>query len=283
MKNLLYTAFLLLIFSCKRDSVATLPLQFEGFDSKTALVMPSGTLKIKMNQPVKWRSTSGDVTQGQNDTLIYTAPATVGIQQVVIKRQDNSQDSLLLNVAVTSSAPSFKSLRDGNHVLIFRHEAADVGADQLTSTTPEWWKSCDSKLARQLNNQGLTDGINTGKTLKLLNIPVGRIISSEFCRAYTSAEQMATGLPVQQAKELTLTVYDEPNRCTNTFALASRQPRDGKNSLFITHVALVVNQPECSFINKLQWGDAALFRLNEDKTVTYIGTIPVKDWTDLVK
>ncbi|UFH53284.1 hypothetical protein [Spirosoma sp. KNUC1025] len=283
MEKIVYTAFLLLLFSCKPDSATVLPVQVEGFDGKVALVAPSGVLKIKLNQPVNWRATGGAIIQGQNDTLTYTAPATAGIQQVVLKHPTNPQDSLLFNIAVTPSATLFQSLRTGNYVLIFRHEAADVGSDQPASTTPDWWKSCDAKLARQLNPQGLTDAASTGKTLKLLEIPVGRIVSSEFCRAFTSAEKMATGLPVQQAKELTLTVYDEPNRCSNTLNLAASQLRDGKNTIFITHVALAINQPDCLLLNKLQWGDAALFSLNENKTLTYTGTIPVKDWTELAK
>ena len=94
---------------------------------------------------------------------------------------------------------------------------------------------------------------------------------------------MATGLPVQQAKELTLNVYDELNRCTNTLNLAASQPRDGKNAIFITHVAIAVTQPDCTLLNGLQSGDAALFSLNANKTLSYVGRIPVKDWTDLGK
>lgn len=283
MKTFFCFAGLLLFFSCKSDPVPPLPLQFQGFDNKLALVVPSGVFKIKMNQPVAWRSTGGTVTQGLNDTLIYTAPATAGMQQVVIKPQDNAADSLLLTIAVTPSAVLFKSLREGNHVLVFRHAAADVGTDLTGSAVPNWWRSCDAKMARQLNNQGMNDAANTGKTLKLLDIPVGRVIASEYCRAFTTAEQLATGLPVQQAKELTLYVYDEPNRCTNTLNLVSSQPRDNKNSIFITHTAITETQSNCAFVNKLAWGDAAVFALNADKTIRYAGTIPVRDWTDLVK
>lgn len=283
MKNLLCISCLILFFSCKNEPAAPLPLQFQGFDGKMALVAPSGILKIKMNQPVNWRSTAGTVTQGLNDTLIYTAPSTTGVQQIVIKHPTNSADSLLLTVAVTPSAALFKSLRAGNNLIMFRHAAADVGADQPNSTTPDWWKSCDSKLARQLNAQGMQDAANIGKTLKLIDIPVGRVMSSEFCRCFTTAEQLATGLPVQQAKELTLTVYDEPKRCDTMLRLASAQPRDGKNSLFVIHAGITVTQPECNLLNNLQWGDASIFALNADKTISYVGRIPVKDWTDLVK
>lgn len=282
MKKLFGPAFLLLFFSCSSPTTV-LPLQFQGFDGRMALVEPSGILKIKLNQPVTWRSTGGVVSQGLNDTLIYTAPAAVGVQRVVLRQPDNASDSLLLNIAVTPSAALFNRLRTGNNILIFRHAAADVGEDQPQSAVPNWWKSCDSKLARQLNNQGLNDAANTGKTLRLLDVPIGRVISSEFCRAFTTAEQLATGLSVQQVKELTLTVYDEPNRCNNTLTLAANQPRDGKNAIFITHAALNVNQPDCTLLNKLQWGDAAVFTLNETKTISYVGTVPVKAWTELVK
>ena len=282
-KNLFFTTFLLLLLSCKKDPATVLPLQFVGFDGKMALVTPSAILKIKLNQPVTWRSTGGTVSQGTSDTVTFTAPATSGIQRLVLKRPDNSSDSLLLTIAVSPSADLFKSLRDGNKIIIFRHAAADVGADQNTSTAPEWWKSCDSKVARQLNAQGIKDAANTGKTLKLLDIPIGRVVSSEFCRAFTTAEQLATGLPVQQVNALNLYMSTEMNRCEITLKLAADQPRDAKNTVFVTHTGIIANQPDCALLNKLQWGDASVFTLNENKTITYAGTIPVKDWTDLVK
>jgi hypothetical protein len=140
MKTIFYLASLPLLLSCSKPTPA-LPLEIQGFDGKVALVTPSGALKVKLNQAVIWRSTGGAVSQDQNDMLTFTAPATSGMQQVVLKRPDNSSDSLVLAIAVTPSAALFQSLRSGNNVLIFRHAAADVGSDQTTSATPEWWKS----------------------------------------------------------------------------------------------------------------------------------------------
>ncbi|GAB2557763.1 histidine phosphatase family protein [Spirosoma areae] len=286
MKRLLYSALLALLLSCSDSNTApVLPLEFQGFDgSRMLVVTPLGALKIKLNQSVNWRSTGGTVAQGQNDTLTYTAPATAGFQQVVIKRPGNSADSLVLNIAVTPSAALFKLLQGGNHSLIFRHAAADVGADQLSSSTiPDWWKSCDSKLARQLNSQGLSDAAAIGKTLKRLQLPVGRLISSEYCRAFTSAEKLETGLPIQQVKELNLSVSDETKRCENTLKLAANQPLDAKNTVFITHTGLLASQSDCNALNQLQWGDAAVFSVKADKTISFMGFIRVKDWTDLGK
>ena len=282
MKNSVYCLCLFLAVSCSDSNpTVVLPLQFQGFDSsRMALIAPSGTLKIKMNQPVVWRSTGGTITQEPDDTLIYTAPPTAGLQQVVIKHPDNASDSLLVNIAVTPGEALFKALQTGNHSIIFRHTAADAGIDQPASTTiPNWWKSCDSKLARQLNSQGLRDAAAIGQTLKRLQIPVGRVFSSEFCRCFTVAEKMEIGLPVQQVNELTLSVYDEANRCENTQKLAGNQPLDAKNSVFITHSA---SGPNCPLSN-LQWGDAAIFAIKADKTITLVGFIRVKDWTELVK
>ena len=285
MKNPFYCSLLLLLVACNDPNPDIItPLRFQGFDGKTALVAPNETLKIKINQSVNWRSTGGTVSQGTNDTLSYTAPATAGMQQVVLKRPDNSPDSLVLTVAVTPKADLFKLLREGNYVLIFRHSAADVGSDQNNSTVAEWWKSCDSKLARQLNDQGVKEATQTGKTFRLLDLPVGRVLSSEFCRAFTSAEKMALGVLTQQLKELNYNVVpsDEASRCDNTLGLAANQPRDGKNSVFITHVALPMTQSDCSILNTLAWGEAALFALDANKSIRFVGRIPVKNWTELV-
>jgi len=173
-----------------------------------------------------------------------------------------------------------KPLQKGAYSLVFRHAAADVGSDQLGSTTPEWWKSCDSKLARQLNDQGKKDAPTIGKTFKNLQIPIGRVLSSEFCRCYTTADLMNTGVATQQSKDITFYVYDEPNRYANTMKLAAAQPIDAQNSVLVIHAGFSA-VPSPAPLNSLAWGDAAVFQLVAGQTAKYITTIRVNEWTEL--
>jgi phosphohistidine phosphatase SixA len=279
--NPLFLSFGLLIgfISCKEED-PILPLTAIGFDGKTVIVSPYGKLRVKFNQRVTWKISAGTATQNAQDSLIYSAPTTAGVYQMTVKNERDQNDSLVIKVVVSSRADVLRSLQKGGYVIIFRHAAADVGADLLSAGTGEWWKSCDSKLARQLNEQGKTDAADIGKAFKNVQIPVGRVFASEYCRCYTSADLMSFGMTTTQSKDLTYYVYDEPNRYANTTKLASAQPIDAQNSILVIHAGFTVT-PTPAPLNSLAWGDAAVFKLVPGQPATYVTTILVKEWTEL--
>lgn len=282
MKNIVYTLLLIatLLVSCKQED-PILPLEALGFDGKTAIVLPSGKVSLKFNQGVTWKTSAGTAALNVQDSLIYVAPATAGIYQMTVKNERDPKDSIVVKIVVSSRADVLKPLQKGAYTLVFRHAAADVGSDQLSSTTAEWWKSCDSKLARQLNDQGKKDAPMIGKAFKNLQIPIGRVLSSEFCRCYTTADLMNTGVATQQSKDITYYVYDEPNRYANTVKVASNQPLDTQNTVLVIHGGFSGTLPNPAPLNSLNWGDAAVFQLVTGQTAKYITTIRVNEWTEL--
>ncbi|MFN8343638.1 MAG: hypothetical protein U0X91_01465 [Spirosomataceae bacterium] len=278
--SLLLTFGLLInLLSCKVED-PILPLEAIGFDGKTAVIVPSGKLRVKFNQRVTWQTTSGTAAQNAQDSLIYTAPITAGVYQMTVKNERDPMDSLVIKIVVSPRADVLKPLQKGGYVLVFRHAAADVGSDLLNAGTGEWWKSCDSKQARQLNDQGKIDAANIGKALKNLQIPVGRLLASEYCRCYTTANLMDLGVQTQQSKDLTYYVYDEANRYTNTMKLADNQPVDAQISIMVIHAGFTT-MPTPAPLNSLAWGDAAVFKLTAGQPSTYVTTIKVTEWTDL--
>lgn len=267
------------LISCKEEE-PILPLTAIGFDGKTAIISPSGKLRVKFNQRVTWKISAGTAIQNAQDSLIYSAPTTAGIYQMTVKNERDQNDSLVIKVVVSPRADVLRPLQKGGYVLIFRHAAADVGADLLSAGTGEWWKSCDSKLARQLNEQGKTDAADIGKAFKNTEIPVGRVFASEYCRCYTTANLMNFGITTVQSKDLTYFVYDEPNRYANTMKLAAAQPIDAQNSVLVIHAGFTV-VPTPAPLNSLAWGDAAVFKLAAGQPASYVTTISVKEWTEL--
>lgn len=268
------------IVACKKEDTV-LPLQAFGFDGKTALVLPSGSLRIKFNQRVTWKTTAGTATQTVRDSLVYTAPSLVGAQRITVKSEDNANDSLVIKVIVTPRADVLRPLQKGGYVLVFRHAAADVGSDQTNSTVANWWKSCDSKLARQLNELGKKEAEATGKVLKNLEIPVSRVFSSEFCRCFTTADLMGLGVPTQQTKELTYYVYDEAKRYENMIKLVDSQSIDANNAVLVGHTGFTGILPSPAPLADLNWGDAAVFQLVSGQPARFIAKIKVAEWTEL--
>lgn len=267
-------------FACKSEE-AVLPLQAIGFDGKTAIVVPSGKVSIKFNQRVTWQTAEGSATQNAQDSLIYTAPNKVGNYRFTVKSVRNVNDSVVIKVLTTSRAEVLRPLQKGGYVLVFRHAAADVGSDQTNSTEANWWKSCDSKLARQLNDQGKKEAEATGKALKNLEIPVSRVFSSEFCRCFTTADLMSIGMPTQQTKELTYYVYEESKRYENTMKLVDSQTIDAKNTVVVGHTGFSGTMPSPAPLSSLNWGDAGIFQLLPGQSARYVTTVKVAEWTEL--
>src|SRR6185436_15475566 len=98
----------------------------------------------------------------------------------------------------TTLAPTVRqALLGGGYTIYFRHASASVCVDQTglgtaaTTMSPDWWKSCDASCgtatARQLDATGVTQATTIGQAFDSVGIPVGRVISSEFCRTLTTA------------------------------------------------------------------------------------------------
>lgn len=84
------------------------------------------------------------------------------------------------------------ALRAGGYTLYFRHAATDwSNVDQVSN--PGDWKSCDPQRMRQLSEQGRKDARRIGSALRRLSIPVGRVLSSEYCRTLQTAQAMEIG------------------------------------------------------------------------------------------
>ena len=277
------TIFLFLLSACASKEDPIVLLKTADFDTTPRIVGLTEKVRIKVNQAVTWKTSAGSMAQTSTDTLVFTPLPTGGIFDITLKGVRNPKDSLVISVIATARADVFKPLQRGGYALIFRHAAADVGSDQTNSALANWWKSCDSKTARQLNDQGKKEAQAIGTLLKKMQLPIARLFSSEFCRCFTTADLMGLNLPVQQLKDLTYYVYDENNRYGNTMKIAASQPIDNQNSVLIIHAGFSGTLPSPAPLSTLNWGDAAVFQLEANQTARYVATLAVKDFTELVK
>lgn len=189
----------------------------------------------------------------------------------------------------TTLAPTLvQALRAGGYTLHWRHAAADVCSDNLalgnaaTTMTPDWWKSCDANCgttatARQMNATGVTQATTIGTEFDRLGIPVGRIVSSEFCRNFTTAELMDFGPTVELRQDITYFVYDEANRCTASYALIDEAPVPGTNTGIIGHAGFTGT---CPVIGGLAWGEAAIFKPSAGGDAQFITRVLADGWDD---
>ena len=92
------------------------------------------------------------------------------------------------------------ALRQGGYIIYFRHAQTDWSQSDQVSTEGDW-TSCDPGRMRQLSDEGRATARRIGDALRLLDIPVGRVLSSEYCRTRETARLMNIG-PVQPTRSI---------------------------------------------------------------------------------
>jgi len=176
-----------------------------------------------------------------------------------------------------------QALRGGGYTIHWRHASADVCADSthlgtaMTTMVPDWWKSCDDNCgtatARQLNTAGRDESIEIGDQLRARGIAFDRVVSSEFCRNFETAALMDLGPVVEESPLVTFFVYDEANRCADTYALLAVEPAAGSNTALIGHAGNA-----CPVLATLAWAEAAIFKPDGIGGATLVTRVLAPDW-----
>ena len=189
--------------------------------------------------------------------------------------------------ATTLSLTVAQALRGGGYTLFWRHATANVCGDQTqlgpanSTATPDWWKSCDKNCntayARQLDAvQSPNETFTIHTQFATRGFTVGRVLSSEFCRAIETAQGFNFGPAIEQSQVLTYFVYDEGQRCTNTLTMLNTAPAVGTNTALVSHAGFT-----CPVIDSLAWGEAAIYRPNRGGQPIFVARVPWNGWMTL--
>jgi hypothetical protein len=197
--------------------------------------------------------------------------------------------------AATLTPTIMQCLVGGGYNIIWRHASATVCSDQTglgtaaNTTYPDWWKRCDNfcpmmmgqtdtATARQLNATGVMEATAIGQSLAMRGVPFGRLLTSEFCRNFTTAELMnlVPKANIEHNKDITYYVYDEANRCNKSMALLAVEPPADANTGLIGHAGF-----SCPTLDGLQWAEAAIYKPNGTGGSTYITRVLWNQWDAL--
>ena len=130
------------------------------------------------------------------------------------------------------------ALRRGGYIIYFRHAATDWSQDDYVSAEGEW-TSCDPTRMRQLSDQGRANARRIGEAIRRLDIPVGRVLSSEYCRTRQTAQLMNLGTVVPTRAIMNMRVADMVGGREAVIERAqrelSRPPKPGTNTVLVAH------------------------------------------------
>lgn len=173
-------------------------------------------------------------------------------------------------------------LRSGGYTLYFRHAATDwTQSDRIER--PGDWQSCEPGRARQLSEAGRAAARRMGEAIRRLALPIGRVLSSEYCRAAETARLMGIG-PVETTPAImNMRVADLVGGAEAVVARARqelvRPPRAGTNTVIVGHGNLM-RAATGAYVEE---GGAGIFRAGANGRVRVIALLAPADWQGLAE
>ena len=162
-----------------------------------------------------------------------------------------------------------EALRDGGHVLYLRHaQTPEDGADQPGSLG-------DCSRQRLLDDAGRADARALGEAVRALEVPVGEVLASPYCRTVETAE-LAFGRAEQEDGLLTPTPGASGPTTRQLRRLLSTVPEAGENTALVGHLTnlrlLSTASPD--------EGGTVVFRPDGEGFVL-VGSVPPQGWQEL--
>ncbi|NJK67028.1 MAG: histidine phosphatase family protein [Microcoleus sp. CSU_2_2] len=133
-----------------------------------------------------------------------------------------------------SGAQLVSALRQGGYIIFFRHAQTEKDyADQVSAVMGK----CDTQ--RMLSEEGWKQSRMIGEGFEKLKLPVGKVYSSEYCRAWQTADlafgryEKVTGLNFPKAEE-----YTEAQKAqmrSGIMPMLTALPAAGTNTVIVGH------------------------------------------------
>jgi phosphohistidine phosphatase SixA len=137
--------------------------------------------------------------------------------------------------APQASTVPVERLREGGYVVTFRHAATDSGVDTTADLS-------DCSRQRNLDAEGRRQSREIGRAFERLDIPVGRVLASPFCRTRDTAE-LAFGRVEPTRSLLSVEFFSSPEegRRKGLRRLLRAEPPDGTNTVLVTHGSAILD------------------------------------------
>jgi phosphohistidine phosphatase SixA len=166
--------------------------------------------------------------------------------------------------------PLVDALRRGGYVIYFRHAATDQ------TQTDRDLSRCETQ--RNLNEQGRAEARAIGQAFRALNIPIGQVLSSGYCRARDTA-QLAFGRAEIVRDISGLPAADRDRRAAALRRLLGTPPPAGTNTVIVSHGFNITAAANISIAE----GEAAIFAPGVEEGFALVARVLPGDWAALVE
>jgi virginiamycin B lyase len=167
------------------------------------------------------------------------------------------------------------ALRQGGYVIYFRHAATDPVPDD---EDPVVLADCDTQ--RSLSAAGRRESQEIGRAIRALEIPIGRVLASPFCRALDTARLAFGRARPGRLLENLETASDEGERARRTAGLRrllSSSPQPGMNTVLVAHGFNVSAAADVT----LSEGEAAVFEPRGEQGFSLVARVKPGQWSSL--
>lgn len=201
----------------------------------------------------------------ENDpNKVHTLPV------LITKNKSYAKDAI-------SAIHHMKSEPEG-YTLVLRHGHSDIGTDRVGSS-PEWFKSCDSNVARQMSQTGINDSKKIGNTIKALKIPVAATTTSPYCRAIRTIELMEFGLPINQDARLNHENGNPKDPIFDDIEAIIRENDDPNGiHIIVGHYNMCHETVFRDYIMPLRMGDGWIMKRKDNGQTGFVGAVPLFYW-----
>jgi phosphohistidine phosphatase SixA len=167
------------------------------------------------------------------------------------------------------------ALRSGGLVILVRHGA--TFSDQA-DTDP--FNLADVSKQRNLNDKGKGLARAFGEAIRAAGVPVGKVYTSQFNRAYETAV-LAGFKNIETTVDLSegglVVTPDENNRRAKTLrAMLANAPRAGENDILITHKPNIIDALGKDWFD-VKEGEASIFKPEGGK-YRLLARVQMEDW-----
>lgn len=169
-----------------------------------------------------------------------------------------------------------EALRDGGYVLFVRHTATTEGG------TDDPAKASDCSKQRNLTEEGRQQARDIGRAVDELDVPVGRVLASPYCRTMETA-RLAFGDDARPEEALLpppgVDAPGQEQAVAATKELLAEEPEDDTNTVLVGHVSSI--EPAAGATP--EEGGGVVFRPDGDGGFQIVAEVAPAGWQSLVQ